>query len=279
MSTYKISSAITLNGHNNVILSGLAVPSIMLTNCTNITVEGCKIGSGSTVGIETYQCKDIKIINNLISGVTTGIYAINSQNIVVDGNQAKNIQGPYPRGQFVQFNGVSGLSQITNNKVENILGQSGSEDVINVYKSHGSANNPIMVSGNTIRGGGPANSGGGIMLGDNGGSYITATNNVLVDPGQYGMAIAGGIHMTITNNKIYGKQQSFTNVGLYYWNQSGLMSSAITMSGNHVNFTNKSGALNNFWIGGGDAKPNGWTTNIADSTLNESLLATPLVSF
>jgi len=37
--------------------------------------------------------------------------------------------------------------------------------------------------------------GGGIMLGDGGGSNIVAKNNILVDPGQYGMAVSGGSYM------------------------------------------------------------------------------------
>ncbi len=120
-----------------------------------------------------------------------------------------------PRGQMVQFNNVKGGGNSINyNVVENILGQSSPEDAISVYMSNGIVGDPIQVVGNWIRGGGPSGSGGGIMVGDYGGSHILVKDNILVDPGQYGIAISSGTGISIKNNKIYAKQQSFTNVGL-----------------------------------------------------------------
>ena len=58
-------------------------------------------------------------------------------------------------------------------------------------------------------------SGGGIMLGDDGGAYEVAERNVLVDPGQYGIGVASGNNMTVRDNRIYGRKQDFTNVGIY----------------------------------------------------------------
>lgn len=55
-------------------------------------------------------------------------------------------------------------------------------DAINLYKSNGIAGDPIQVIGNRIRGGGPSTSGGGIMTGDQGGSYILVSI-ILVNPG------------------------------------------------------------------------------------------------
>jgi hypothetical protein len=221
---------------------------VYIFNCTGVTVDSC-----------------------LIANVKTGVNAVQSQTIVFSNSQAKNMMGPFPSGQFVQYNNVSGAgNRIINNKFENVLGQSYAEDAINIYMSNGVAGDPITISGNSIRGGGPSNTGGGIMLGDNGGSYQLAENNTLVDPGQYGMAIAGGSNMSILNNSIYGKQQSFTNVGLYYWNQSGKASTNITISGNQVNFTSKSGELNNTWLNG--TAPAGWSTNVYNKLLGETLL-------
>jgi hypothetical protein len=271
--TYQASAAITLTGKSNMLISGLAVPSITLNNCTNITIKNCKIGPAGVCGVTTYMCTGITIDSCLISNVTTGVYAIQSQTIVVSNCQGKNMQGPFPRGQFVQFNNVTGSgNRIINNKFQNILGQSNPEDAINIYESSGLPGDPITVSGNEIRGGGPSTSGSGIMLGDTGGSYELAQNNTLVDPGQVGMAIAGGTNMSVINNSIYSKQQSFTNVGLYYWNQSGQASSNITMSGNQVNWTSSTGNLNNTWLPQGTTAPTGWSTNVYNNSLSESLL-------
>jgi hypothetical protein len=92
------------------------------------------------------------------------------------------------------------------------------------------------------------------------------------------MAIAGGTNVSIINNSIYAKQQTFTNVGLYYWNQSGLPSSAITISGNKINFTGSIGILNNTWLPSGSLVPTGWSTNAYSSTLSGSILPATITS-
>jgi len=277
--TYKASAAITLNGKSNVTISGLAVPSITLNNCTNIRIVNCKIGPSTIDGVLIYNSTGVTVDSCLLSNVRTGVNAVQSKGIVFSNSQAKNMQGPYPHGQFVQYNNVTGGgNKVINNKFENVLGQSDPEDAISMYQSSGLSNDPIVISGNSIRGGGPSHTGGGIMLGDGGGSNIIAENNTLVDPGQYGMAISGGTNMSIINNNIYGKQQSFTNVGLYYWNQSGKASSNITISGNKINFTSSSGQQNNTWLPSGTVTPSGWSTNVMSSSLTESLLPAVLTS-
>lgn len=276
--TYTASPAITLSGKHDITISGIATPSITLSNCSNIIIKNCKIGPNKYTGISTSHCTNIKVDSCYISNVSTGVYAEDSQTIAVTNSQGLNMQGPYPKGAFVQFNNVSGGgSQVSFNKILNVLGQSYPEDIISMYKSSGLANDPILIKGNKIRGGGPSKSGGGIMLGDNGGSNIVAQDNILVDPGQYGMGVAGGSNISIINNTIYGKAQSFTNVGLYYWNQSGQASSNITISGNQVNFTSLVYGVNNTFLGAGNTMPTGWSTNILNTNIGESLLPDNLV--
>ena len=276
---YTPSPAIIMSGTHDLTISGLATPSITLNNCRNITIKNCKIGPNKYTGIQTSHCTNIKVDSCYIYNVSTGVYAADSQTIIVTNSQALNMQGPWPKGAFVQFDNVSGGgSKVSFNRLENILGQSYPEDAISMYKSSGLVNDPIMIEGNWIRGGGPSLTGGGIMLGDNGGSNIVAQNNILVDPGQYGMAISGGTNMSIINNSIYAKAQSFTNVGLYYWNQSGLPSSNITISGNMVNFTSGRFGINNIFLGVGNAIPTGWSTNILNARIDESLLPQQLVA-
>ena len=138
-------------------------------------------------------------------------------------------------------------------------------------------NDPVQVIGNWIRGGGPSTSGGGIMTGDDGGSYILIKDNILVNPGQYGIAISSGHHITITNNKIFASKQPVTNVGLYAWNQYTTDCSSNTISKNRVNFTNKSGVLNNFWNAGNCGTIESWSTNVYDPNLNESILPATII--
>lgn len=255
------------------------VPAITLVNCSNGHITQNVLGNSSAPGIYLKNCKNITIDYNYISNVSSGVYVERSGGgIVVTRNEFKNMQGPMPRGQFVQFNNVSGPGNIISyNQCENIPGRSNPEDAINLFKSNGTPQSPIQIIGNRIRGGGPSKSGGGIMLGDNGGSYQLAADNTLVNPGQYGMAIAGGDHISIINNTIYGRAQSFTNVGIYIWGQAGYRCSNARISGNRVRFLNAKNVENDSWIGTGENTPAGWNTNSWGADINESVLPAHVV--
>jgi hypothetical protein len=208
------------------------------------------------------------------------VYASDSNGggIVIDNNQFRNMNGPYPRGQFVQFDAMRGAgSSISNNKCENILGSSYPEDAINLYMSGGTASSAIRIVGNWIRGGGPSRTGGGIILGDNGGSYEYAANNILVNPGQYGMGIAGGDHMSIVNNQIFSIKQSFTNVGIVVWGQAGYPVTSATVSGNIVNWLNSAGISNGDWLGPGESTPTGWSGNTWNAGITSSILPSTIL--
>ncbi|MDB5017415.1 MAG: right-handed parallel beta-helix repeat-containing protein [Mucilaginibacter sp.] len=263
---------LTISGKS---ISGGSVPDITLINCYNIHITKCKLYNSSDVGIHLINCNNITIDYNYFTNVSTGVYAeqISKGGIVVNYNQFLNMKGPFPRGQFVQFNNVSGANNsISNNLGVNILGQSNPEDAINLYQSNGTSSSPIMIANNWIMGGGPSSSGGGIMLGDNGGSYLTASGNILVNPGEYGMAIAGGDHNSIINNTVYGKSQSFTNVGIYVNSIGGHTVTNATVSNNKVNFFNASNYSNSAWLAPGVNKPTGWDGNSWGANINESIL-------
>jgi hypothetical protein len=96
------------------------------------------------------------------------------------------------RGQFVQFDHGSGAgNEIAWNRGVDEEGASNAEDIVNMFMSNGTVDRPINIHNNCFSGGGPSQSGGGILLGDGGGSYQIAQDNVLINPGQYGVAIAG----------------------------------------------------------------------------------------
>ena len=286
--TYTVSSPVNLTGQSGVTITGESitggtVPAITLTNCNNITITKNLLENSTNVGIYLVNCYNIDIENNDIKNVSGGVYAITSTNgnIVVNNNLFLNIQGPSPRGQFVQFNGINGANNsISNNKCQNNTGASAPQDAINLFESNGTAASPITVNGNWILGGGPSTTGGGIMLGDNGGSYQTANANILVNPGEYGIGISGGSSMVVTNNSIFAAKQSFTNVGIYVYAQAGYAITKATVSGNLVNWTNSSGAQNSDWLASGQASPTGWSTNVwGDTAITASVLASSIVSF
>ena len=275
---YKLSDSIILNGVHNRLITGIEIDNstvgcIKLINCTNITIQDCRLISARGNGVDIYKCKNITIKDCYMESISTGVYAIESQGINVSYNKVKNVKGPFPRGQMVQFNEVSGENNVVSfNRCENILGESYPEDIINMYKTNGTADSPVKIIGNWIRGGGPSHTGGGIMLGDNGGSYLIAKNNILVNPGQYGMAISSGTNIQIINNKIFGKQQYFTNVGLYVWNQYPSACSSNTVSDNLVNWVKANGEANNSWNNGNCGIVLHWNTNILKAKIDSTIL-------
>lgn len=220
---------------------------------SNVVIRNCFFNKTGAEAIEIEGATNVTVENCLFNRVTTGVYALGSQTIKVINNEFVNVRQRSigGRGQFVQFNGVTGAGNVVeNNRGENFAGESDPEDMISMFQSYGTASSPISIRNNTFRGGGPSTSGGGIILGDYGGQYQIAENNKLLNPGQYGMAIAGGRDCKIVNNMIVARQQSFTNNPLYMWAQQGASCGGNTVSGNKIWWIDKSGTFNGGWDAG-----------------------------
>jgi parallel beta-helix repeat protein len=285
LTSYTPSSAINMTGAHDITISGKSIsggsaPSITLTNCYNVHITQNSLGNTTNNGIYLFNCYNITVDYNFITNVSCGVYvSTGTGGIVVNNNQMLNMQGPFPRGQFVQFNTVKGAGNtISNNQLENISGKSNSQEAINLYMSNGTAASPITVNGNWIRGGGPGNASGGIQLGDTGGSYESASNNMLVNPGQMGLSISGGDHISLLNNQVFAVKQSFTNVGIVVWAQAGASVTNPTVSGNKIKYINAAGAENDSWIGPSTPTPAGWSTNVWNASITASILPTTIIS-
>jgi parallel beta-helix repeat protein len=252
---------------------------VSLKNCRNIKIYNCDLGPSIKEGIHIEDCEDIVIENCFFSNNSSCIYVIRSTKIQIRGNQFLNVHGPYPRGQFVQFNSVFGSDNIIeNNKGENLQKLSQPEDLINIYKSSGTYNSPIIIRNNKFRGSGTSKTGGGIVAGDSGGSYMTIENNILVDPGQYGIGVAGGNVISVRNNKIFARKQFFTNVGITVWNQNKLSCDSIEVSYNRVNYTNRNGVKNPAWNASNCGIIKGWDTNVWNDNIDSSILPKKLIN-
>lgn len=286
----KSGEPIRLRGEKNITISGESIVGddkacIDLRDCENIHITHCKLSNSKSFGVQLYNCSNILIDSNYIVNVRAGVYVQDCPQgqIRVAYNVMLNMQGPYPQASFVQFNHVEGRNnRISYNKLENIQGQSQPEDAINVYKSNGVEGDPIRINNNWIKGGGPSLTGAGVTLGDQGGSYEVAENNTIINTGSVGMQVAGGSHIQIINNSIYGKAFPWSHLGLGCGNFSGKPIDDITISGNKVRWV--SGKLKDQLNGSVTremnvsyqrtlAKPNGWETNVLNADVNEDMPA------
>ena len=242
---------------------------IRLANCSNVVIEGKTfkdLGAG-VIAIRIENCSNVTIRSVDFLNVAEGVYALNSSNIRIIDSRYSNITGPaQPRtganvANFVQFNNVGG-GLIDHNK-----GKGGdTEDIVSIYESDN-----IIVEDNHFEGTNwTSASGSGIALSDGGGSANIARRNILVNPGQVGAFIAGGVNNRIENNIIIGQQRTRSNVGVYVWNQSSSQCSGHTVNGNRVLWRNAAGANNGFWNGNNCGTVIG-TNNWNDTTLNIEL--------
>jgi hypothetical protein len=238
-----------------------------LSNCSNVVIEDRTfrdLGAG-VIAIRIENCSNVTIRSVDFLNVAEGVYALNSSNISVIDSRYSNITGPaQPRtganvANFVQFNNVAG-GLIDRNK-----GKGGdTEDIVSIYQSDN-----VTVEDNQFEGTNwTSASGSGIALADGGGSYNTAQRNILVNPGQVGIFIAGGLNNRILDNTIYGEQRLYSNVGLYVWNQSSSPCAGQDVSRNRVWWRNAAGASNSAWNAGNCGTVAGWSTNIWNAPLD-----------
>ena len=244
---------------------------IRLANCSNVVIEGKTfkdLGAG-VIAIRIENCSNVTIRSVDFLNVAEGVYALNSSNIKIINSRYSNITGPaQPRtganvANFVQFNNVAG-GLIDHNK-----GKGGdTEDIVSVYQS-----DHVIVEDNHFEGTNwTSASGSGIALADGGGSYNVAQRNILLNPGQVGIFIAGGLNNKILGNTIYGEQRLRSNVGIYVWNQSSTPCSGQEVTGNRVYWRNAAGSSNTGWNAGNCGTVAGWSANNWSATFDITTL-------
>ncbi|MGK2860492.1 MAG: PKD domain-containing protein [Chitinophagaceae bacterium] len=285
-----LSGPLDLSGKSNVIvenkrfsnINGIAIK--MYSGANNITIRNCFFDGATMELVELENATNITIENCLFARGWAGVYAVGSKNVKIINCQFVNMKIKYVngkfagRGVFVQMNSCDG-GEVTNCRGENFDGESDPEDLVSCYG--GSSN--IVIKGNMFRGGpngGPSTSGGGIIVGDTGGNNCLVENNTLLRPGQYGLAVAGGKFNKILNNKVWSDKTLVSNNPLYVANYSGAIGcSDITVSGNRVNWIDKSGNRNNGWNSGDCANTNYDPANNATISLEEMGVPAHLITF
>ena len=208
-------------------VSGMARGAfVSATYVSSLTVENCTI-NGASFGIK-------------VAGAAPSTLVINN-NLANDlEDRASNGQGGFLAtrpvlGHFIILNSVSALSgaEISWNKVVQTIGQSSTEDVINIYNSQGSQGHPIWVHDNYMEGSSSPASGGdytGTALITDGaattGTQTTAfvnfeANEVVATAGT-GVGIAAGHDVSATANRVVSC--GITGTGTWYaWGASAVV--------------------------------------------------------
>ncbi|MCB1247018.1 MAG: right-handed parallel beta-helix repeat-containing protein [Acidimicrobiia bacterium] len=259
------SGQIRVSGDHDVVIENVHVTNpngdcVVVSGSANVTIRNATIGPCGGNGVYITDSDHVTVTDSYITDAERGVLVHRSDSIKVDENVFV-----HTGRNFVQFDKVDGPgSSISYNRGKNELGGSSAEDLISLYQSNGTSGSPIRIVGNRLRDGGPSGSGSGIMLGDGGGSHQTAENNVLVDPGQVGIGVAGGYGMKVIDNQIYSSSHAWSNVGIYTWDLSGGCSD-VEVRGNDVDFRSSSNRSNGYWNGGGcgaDVYGNDWDADL-----------------
>jgi len=246
----------TFTNPNEDILASGQGNCLTITNSTNITVRNSTFINCKGVAIVTGSSSGLTIENNYFERIRTAIYvtATAGGNIVINNNRSKNQTGPVSRGQFVQFNGVSGAGiRITNNTAihDGSIGDPCcAEDMINIFNSSGAVGDYMLIENNYLEGNSSLNRGSsacGIVLGDFGGQYIRVQKNFVINAGNCGIGVAGGSFIEVNQNVIFGERSSNSNVGLPIYAAT-VPCSDITAKENIIWFIHKDGFLNATYV-------------------------------
>ncbi|HEX7099649.1 MAG TPA: right-handed parallel beta-helix repeat-containing protein [Acidimicrobiia bacterium] len=229
--------------------AGVLVPSGPITITQNNTVIDGRHFTGTGGDCVRIQgASNVTIRNSRFTNCVKAIYAVNASNVVVENNLCE-ADRPDRGRNCVQFDKVNGGRIAHNRSVA--TGDTLAEDHISLFQSNGTSTNPIIVEGNVIEGGGPSRSGSGIMTGDVGGSWQVVRNNILRNPGQVGIGVAGGTNITVDDNTVISERLPWSNVAIYVWRYTGSQPcSGHRITNNRVSWFNSSGVRNSFWNGG-----------------------------
>lgn len=284
-------NCIEINGSKNITIKNSVIgpckgAGIELNNSNQIVIEKNNI-TNSEINISTNYANNVLIFSNYINTGQNNLNINRSSSIKIILNFGTNFMAPFPRSHFIQFDNVSGAgNEILCNTADAYPGMPDPatvgatpyihvEDIINLWQSNGTAASPIFVAYNRMRGG-SSRTGSGIMLGDGAGSYQTAYKNVVVNPWNAGIAVAGGNNIRIDSNKIFfNLSPNVAGAGMYINNFYSTYGSCynITHNKNQVKWS----GTTTLWNTNTCSNISGTeTNNYNDTTLTEAIFDQPI---
>jgi hypothetical protein len=204
---------------------------VFATKINALVVKNCTM-TGVSFGVDAAisTVSTLQILNNK---------AVDLEDRASDGQGGLEAKEPYP-GHFIILNSIAAPqgAEIAWNQVVQTMGQSSTTDVINLYRSQGSAGQPIWVHDNYIEGDSspvaPTGFTGVAIIADGAKTApVTAfarfENNQIVNTAGTGIAIANGHDVTVTGNRVVSCGQDTSGqwfaapfaLGVYLWDAYG----------------------------------------------------------
>ena len=188
-------NAITVT-NDNVIIRNCRIyyqdgAGISLSGASNVTIENCEIinsspptGNGGETSddlnnIDAYASPNLTVDHVTLRDGSSGMYLLESPGAMISNVEGYNFHGPFPRGQFVQFD-KSGNSTLTNFYVYNDPAHSHPEDNVSVYYS------PNVTISNGLIDGNNSTAGVGVMFeGNSSGGKVSHVDAVHMGNGAF----------------------------------------------------------------------------------------------
>ena len=205
---------------------------IAVSGAASAVIENNYVHDVTAQGISVQVNTNQNVYRNTIENAGAGIYVANNNvnvtQATVDFNKITNVTGiAGANSSAIQFNQISGpFSSMSCNVYSQPTpppsGLNGTGDSFNLFLSSGTAGSPIQVIGNRINGGGAIWNGGGILLTDGdmgpgtaGPGFVNASDNLVINPGGYGIDVSTGHDITINGNFVFGDDHNFYSNGTY----------------------------------------------------------------
>jgi hypothetical protein len=134
---------------------------VQVSGANHVTIENCEIidtsppsgnlqGTSENNNINVESSPNLTVHNVTLRDGSTGIYLLNSPDANISHVDGYDFHGPYPRGQFVQFD-KSGDSTLTDFYVLDNAATSSPEDNVSVYASPNTIISNGVIDGNNSR--------------------------------------------------------------------------------------------------------------------------------
>lgn len=223
--------------------------NVTIENVTATGLDPQTAGTQRGSFVNATQFDSLIVRNCTMTGVSFGVkaYAASPSTLSIVNNSATDLedrasdgQGGFEasrpsKGHFVILNGIaaSAGAEIAWNKVVQTIGQSSTEDVINIYNSQGSAGSPIEVHDNYLEGASSpvytTHYTGTALITDGTGTngatptaFVAFNDNQVVATAGTGLGIAAGHDISASGNRIVSCGMT-ANGNWYAWGASAIV--------------------------------------------------------